>query len=83
MVSNGLRAIITCVDPKQLSPDFAGQEYGEFLDRIPAGIDPCGENGEFHSFAYDGPMFKNPVNISIGETVTRDGFVFTDLLRGH
>lgn len=84
MVNSGLRAIITCVDPKQLSSDFAGQEYGEsFLERIPAHVDPCGENGEFHSFAYDGPMFKNPVNITIGETVSRDGFLFTDLLPGQ
>lgn len=81
MVSGGLRAIITCVDPKHLSADFAGQEYGEsFLERIPASMDPCGENGEFHTFAYDGLMFKKPVHISIGETVSRDGFVFTDLL---
>jgi uncharacterized protein (TIGR00290 family) len=81
MVNSGLRAIITCVDPMHLSADFAGQEYGEsFLERIPANVDPCGENGEFHSFAYDGPMFKKPVNITIGETVSRDGFIFTDLL---
>jgi len=81
MVNSGLRAIITCVDPKQLSADFAGQEYGEaFLERIPANVDPCGENGEFHSFVFAGPMFKKPVHISIGETVSRDGFVFTDLL---
>jgi diphthamide synthase (EF-2-diphthine--ammonia ligase) len=83
MVSGGLRAIITCVDPKQLSADFAGQEYGEsFLERIPANVDPCGENGEFHSFAFAGPMFKKSVNIAIGETVARSGFIFTDLLPG-
>jgi len=83
MVSGGLRAIITCVDPKHLSTDFAGQEYGEsFLERIPANVDPCGENGEFHSFAFAGPMFKKPVNIAIGETVARSGFIFTDLLPG-
>ncbi|MCJ7524029.1 MAG: adenine nucleotide alpha hydrolase [Candidatus Aminicenantes bacterium] len=81
MVKGGLRAIITCIDPKHLSADFAGQEYGNsFLERIPANIDPCGENGEFHTFAYDGPMFIKPAHISIGETVSRDGFVFTDLL---
>jgi len=81
MVNGGLRAIITCIDPKHLSADFAGQEYGEsFLERIPAHIDPCGENGEFHSFAFAGPMFKKPVNIAMGETVSHDGFIFTDLL---
>ena len=81
MVNGGLRAMITCVEPKHLSPDFAGQEYGEsFLERIPADVDPCGENGEFHTFAYDGPMFKEPVNVAVGETVERDGFIFADLL---
>jgi len=81
MVNGGLRAVITCVDPKKLSMDFAGQEYGEsFLERIPAGIDPCGENGEFHTFAFDGPMFKEPLNVAVGETVERDGFIFIDLL---
>jgi uncharacterized protein (TIGR00290 family) len=81
MVAGGLRAAITCVDPKRLSGDFAGQEYGEsFLQRIPAGVDPCGENGEFHTFAHDGPMFNKPVDFTVGETVERDGFLFTDLL---
>ena len=81
MVSNGLRAIITCVDPKYLSTKFAGKKYDEkFLEQIPVGIDPCGENGEFHSFVFNGPMFKNAVNISVGETVSREGFVFTDVL---
>lgn len=81
MVNSGLRAKITCVDPRYLPSEFAGQEYGNsFLDRIPTNIDPCGENGEFHSFAFDGPMFKKAVNISVGETISRDGFIFTDLL---
>ena len=81
MVNSGLRAKITCVDPKYLSSEFAGQDYDQsFLDRIPANIDPCGENGEFHSFVFDGPMFKKAVNISVGETVSRDGFIYTDLL---
>ncbi len=83
MVNSGLRAIITCIDPKSLSADFAGHEYdGAFLEQLPDSVDPCGEKGEFHSFAYDGPMFKTRVNISVGETVKRDGFVFTDLLPG-
>ena len=81
MVNSGLRAKITCIDPQYLSPEFAGHEYDStFLNQIPDSVDPCGENGEFHSFAYDGPMFERAVNICEGETVTRDGFVFTDLL---
>jgi uncharacterized protein (TIGR00290 family) len=81
MINSGLRAKITCIDPKYLPAEFAGHEYDStFLEQIPDAIDPCGEKGEFHSFAYDGPMFKNKLNISVGETVTRDGFIYTDLL---
>lgn len=81
MVDSGLRAQITCIDPRQLPERFAGQEFNaDFLDRLPEGVDPCGERGEFHSFAFDGPMFHRPVRLRVGETVTRDGFVFTDLL---
>ncbi len=83
MVGGGLRAKITCIDPKRLSAGFAGLEYDRgFLERLPEGIDPCGENGEFHSFAFDGPMFKEAVKVRVGESVTRDGFLFTDLLPG-
>lgn len=81
MINSGLRAKITCIDPKYLSADFAGNEYDKaFLEQIPDSVDPCGENGEFHSFVYDGPMFKNKVNICVGETVKRGAFVYTDLL---
>jgi len=81
MINSGIRARITCVDPKQLSADFAGKEYNKlFLEQIPDRVDPCGENGEFHTFVFDGPMFNKEINISVGETVARDGFVFTDLL---
>jgi uncharacterized protein (TIGR00290 family) len=81
MVNSGLRAKITCIDPKHLPAKFAGHDYDNtFLEQISDSIDPCGENGEFHSFAYDGPMFKRKINICVGETVTREGFVFTDLL---
>ena len=81
MLGGGLRAQITCVDPKQLAHEFSGREYdADFLNELPAGVDPCGENGEFHSFAFDGPVFVHKINIKVGETVTRDGFVFTDLL---
>jgi len=81
MVTGGLRARITCIDPARLSPEFAGHEYDKsFLNRLPETVDPCGENGEFHTFAFDGPMFDKAVNVGVGETVSRDGFVFTDLL---
>jgi len=81
MVNGGLRARITCIDPDRLSPEFAGHEYDEsFLNRIPETVDPCGEYGEFHTFAFDGPMFDRAVNVEVGDTVCRDGFVFTDLL---
>lgn len=81
MLDSGLRAQITCVDPSQLAPDFCGREYdADFLQDLPPEVDACGENGEFHSFAFDGPMFGHRISISIGETTTRDSFVFTDLL---
>ena len=81
MVVAGLRSVLTCVDPKQLSKDFAGRIFDATLLRdLPADVDPCGENGEFHSFAFDGPMFAQAVDFTLGETVERDGFVFTDLL---
>lgn len=84
MVNSGLRAIITCIDPQHLAADFSGLEYDcAFLEQIPDHIDPCGENGEFHSFVYDGPMFREKINIRLGETVERDGFVFKDVLPGH
>ena len=83
MVNSGLRAKITCIDPRYLPAEFAGHEYDStFLQQIPDTIDPCGEKGEFHSFAYDGPMFKNKLNVCVGETVTRGGFVYTDILSG-
>ncbi len=81
MVAGGLRARITCIDPRHMPASLAGSEYNrEFLSALPAGVDPCGENGEFHSFAYDGPMFSRAVEFNVGETVERDGFIFTDLL---
>lgn len=81
MLSGGLRARVTCVDPKQISADLCGAEIDRsFVATLPSGADPCGENGEFHSFAFAGPMFERDVAIEVGETVERDGFVFTDLL---
>ena len=81
MIAGGLRARLTCVDPRQLAPDFAGREFdAALLDALPPGVDPCGERGEFHSFAYDGPIFAHPVPVMAGEVVERDGFLFADLL---
>ena len=81
MIRGGLKARITCVDPKQLDGAFAGREFDAALLReLPASVDPCGENGEFHTFAYDGPMFRAPIGVTGGEVVTRDGFVFADLV---
>ncbi len=79
MVGAGLRARLTCVDPKQLDPAFAGREFdAALLDELPPSVDPCGERGEFHTLAYDGPMFRRPVRLRAGEVVARDGFVFAD-----
>ena len=80
MVGGGLSARLTCIDPRQLDQSFAGRTFdAALLDELPAGVDPCGENGEFHSFATDGPMFRTPVPVIAGEIVERDGFVFADL----
>jgi uncharacterized protein (TIGR00290 family) len=81
MLREGLRAIVTCTDPRCLSREFAGRDYDTtFLGDLPPGVDPCGERGEFHTFAWDGPMFRTPVAVERGVTVDRDGFVFADLL---
>jgi uncharacterized protein (TIGR00290 family) len=81
MIAAGVKAKITCVDPSQLAKQFAGQEYDtQLLESLPAGIDPCGENGEFHTFVYDAPVFSFPIEVRTGEVVERDGFVFADLL---
>jgi len=80
MIASGLRAVLTCVDPKQLPARFAGCAFdGDLLAALPPGVDPCGENGEFHTFAYAGPMFERPIAIAGGEVVERDGFVFADV----
>jgi uncharacterized protein (TIGR00290 family) len=80
MISAGLRARLTCVDPKQIHTSFVGREFDDaLLADLPATADPCGERGEFHTFVYAGPMFHHPVPIQTGEIVTRDGFVFADL----
>lgn len=81
MIDSGQKAVITCIDPKKLHATFAGREFDRsFLSDLPGNIDPCGENGEFHSFVYDSPLFKSPIPIQAGEIVERDGFVFADVL---
>lgn len=81
MVASGLRAVATCVDPQQLPAEFAGRAFDAgFLAALPRGVDPCGERGEFHTFCFAGPMFAVEIPIRVGETVSRDGFCFTDLL---
>jgi uncharacterized protein (TIGR00290 family) len=81
MISGGLRAKLVCVDPKQLDAKFAGREFDlQLLSELPAGVDPCGENGEFHTFVYGGPMFRKPLPVSTGEHVNRDGFCYCDVL---
>ena len=83
MIAAGLQAKITCVDPRALDRSFAGREFdASFLADLPAHVDPCGENGEFHSFVYNAPEFRAPLPIRAGESVERDGFVFADLLPG-
>ncbi len=81
LLDEGIRAIVTCVDPAQAPRDLAGRTYDEaFLADLPRGVDPCGENGEFHTVVVDGPDFSAPVEVVVGETVERDGFVFTDVV---
>lgn len=77
----GFKTAVVCVDPKQLDPSFVGRVIDEqFLADLPPGVDPCGENGEFHTFVFDGPIFAEPVRFSFGEIVCRDGFWFCDLV---
>ena len=80
MIAYGVKARIVCVDPKKMPGEFAGRDLDEVLLRaLPAGIDPCGENGEFHTCIYDGPMFCEAIPIESGEVVEREGFVFADV----
>jgi len=81
MLEVGLRATVTCIDPRKLDKSFAGRSFDAgFLADIPVDVDPCGENGEFHTFASAGPMFTRAIHIEVGEVVERDGFVFADVL---
>jgi diphthamide synthase (EF-2-diphthine--ammonia ligase) len=81
MIAGGLEAYVTCVDPAKLPARFAGRRFDlDLIHELPPGVDPCAENGEFHTFASAGPMFARRIEVDLGETVTRDGFVFCDLL---
>ena len=81
MVRNGVRACVTCVDPKVAPKSWAGRIFDPaFVEDIPEGIDPCGERGEFHTFVFEGPMLRSPLKIKPGATVERDGFVFADVI---
>ena len=80
MLGHGLKAVLTCVDPQQLDESFAGREFDASLLRdLPAEADPCGERGEFHTFCFAGPMFSEEIAVDAGESITRDGFRFTDV----
>ncbi len=83
MIGQGLRAILTCVDPRFCPKEMVGRDFNaQFLEDLSAEVDPCGENGEFHTFAYGGPCFSRPIFLERGRIVERDGFVFHDLLPG-
>lgn len=83
-IREGFRAVLVCVDPKQIDPSFCGREYDEvLLADLPRSADPCGENGEFHTFVYDGPNFNRVIRIEKGDVVHRDGFWFCDFKQLH
>ena len=80
-IDSGFKAIICCVNPKLLGKEYCGREFDKsFLSEIPGSVDPCGENGEFHTFVYHGPIFKEKVEVKVGDVVNRDGFFFADIL---
>lgn len=82
-VDLGFKAIVTCVDSKILSQTFAGRMINDsFLADLPPNVDPCGENGEFHSFVFDGPIFEKGISFTVGQIVSRDSFCFCDLIPG-
>jgi uncharacterized protein (TIGR00290 family) len=81
MIAAGVKAKLTCVDPTKLDRSFAGREFDlSLLESLPEGVDPCGENGEFHTFVYDAPVFSRPIDVQLGIIVERDGFVFADVV---
>jgi diphthamide synthase (EF-2-diphthine--ammonia ligase) len=81
MIASGLIAHLVCLDPRRLGREFAGRRFDErLLAELPPDVDPCGENGEFHTVVSAGPMFAAPIDVQVGEVVERDGFVFADVL---
>jgi len=81
MIASGLVAHLVCIDPRRLAREFAGRRFdAQLLDQLPPDVDPCGENGEFHTVVTAGPMFASPIPARVGEVVERDGFVFADVL---
>ena len=84
LIATGFRATLACVDPRHLPPAFAGRAFdARLLADLPPAVDPCGENGEFHTFCHAGPVFDRPVAVEVGEVVVRDGFAFADLIPGQ
>jgi uncharacterized protein (TIGR00290 family) len=80
MIAAGIKAKLTCVNPSKLDRSYAGREFDmALIESLPADVDPCGENGEFHTFVYDAPVFDRPIDVELGSIVERDGFVFADL----
>ncbi|MEP6715154.1 MAG: ATP-binding protein [Terriglobia bacterium] len=80
MMAGGVRAKVTCIDPAKVDKSLAGRDFdAAFLEELPAGADPCGENGEFHTFVWDAPVFTSPIEVENGIIVERDGFVFADI----
>jgi uncharacterized protein (TIGR00290 family) len=80
-IKDGFRAEVCCIDPKKIGSEFCGREYDlDFLSNLPKSADPCGENGEFHTFVYAGPIFQKNIDIKVGEVVERDGYYFADIL---
>jgi len=80
MIQSGIKAVISCVDTKQIPANFVGRQFNtSLLHDLPKGVDPCGENGEFHTFIYDTPMFETPIDIMMGKTHQSDQFLFIDI----
>ncbi len=81
MIDTGIRAVLTCVDTAKLDASFAGRFFDEkLLSELPRSVDPCGENGEFHTFVFDSPNFREPIRIEVGERVRREGFEYADVV---
>jgi diphthamide synthase (EF-2-diphthine--ammonia ligase) len=84
MIAGGIKAKLTCVDPSKLDKSFAGRDFDlALLESLPKEVDSCGENGEFHTFVHDAPVFDRPIDVELGVIVERDGFVFADVLSAN